>query len=105
MGKICISLGAEAEVRFKRVLSYTIPNPKGAWSFISADGKGRSRIDHAIASEYLEVVGAEYLARFDGIVLAGPKSESPISDHAVLSLEVRRKGERLRDDEHPVNLN
>jgi hypothetical protein len=66
---------------------FYIPNPTGEWSFISIDGKNRTRIDHAIVSEGLRVAGVEYLNSFNGITLAGSKDMKAITDHAVLALD------------------
>ena len=76
------------EIEFSLAGTYKIPNPEGEWSFISIDGKNKTRIDHAILSESLKLKRAEYITAFNGIVLAGSKNDSAITDHAVLSVEL-----------------
>ena len=74
------------EIRFDLAGSYSIPNPKGEWSFISLDGKNRTRIDHAIVADGVKVAHAEYFSSYDGISLADSHGKGAITDHAVLSL-------------------
>lgn len=76
------------KVEFALKSGFYVPNPEGEWSFISTNGQRSSRIDHAIVSNSLTVTEAKYLAEWQGIVLAGPKDKSPITDHAVLSVSV-----------------
>ena len=76
------------EISFSLERSFRIPNPEGEWSFISIDGKNKSRIDHAVVSDGVKVCKASYMANYDGIVLAGARSDAAITDHAALSLEV-----------------
>jgi len=77
-----------SEINFSHSPKFTIPNPKGEWSYISSNGKNISRIDHAIISKNINATNVEYLASYCGIKLAGCKFDLPISDHAVLSLNV-----------------
>lgn len=76
------------KIQFNLNNSFIIPNPEGEWSFISIDGKNKTRIDHAIISESIKTSNVKYLTNYEGIVLAGPKGSNAITDHAVLSLEV-----------------
>ena len=78
----------EPDIKFDLVGSFRIPNPEGEWSFISIDGKNKSRIDHVIVSESVKASNVKYLTAYNGITLAGSKSDSAITDHAVLSIEV-----------------
>lgn len=77
-----------SSIKFGLEGNFYIPNPKGEWSFISLDGKNRTRIDHAIISELLSVREVEYLSVYANISLAGDKNSNAITDHAVLSLIV-----------------
>ncbi|WP_165857219.1 endonuclease/exonuclease/phosphatase family protein [Marinobacter sp. JSM 1782161] len=83
------------KVGFSFHSDYYIPNPVGDWSFISTNGQRSSRIDHAIASESLEIAEAEYIAEWNSIVLAGPSDKAPVTDHAVLSIRLERMGTNL----------
>jgi len=75
-------------ITFKLAEKFTVPNPSGKWSYISIDGKKTSRIDHAIVSEKVRVLSAEYLTEWKGVQLAGSKEMAPITDHAVLVFDV-----------------
>jgi len=68
--------------------AWNIPNPDGEWSYISSDGKRSSRIDHVVCSSTFEQTHARYVYAIDNIVLAGPKGSNPVSDHAVLLVQV-----------------
>ncbi len=84
-------LGATSKadsIAFKLAERFTIPNPKGTWSYISIDGKKTSRIDHAIVSEKGRVLSAEYLTEWKGLQLAGSKEMAAITDHAVLVFDI-----------------
>lgn len=84
-----MGLSASApKIQFDLNGSYEIPNPVGEWSFISIDGKNKTRIDHVIVPESLAVSNVSYLPVYDGIVLAGARSDAAITDHAVLSMDV-----------------
>ena len=76
------------EIRFDMAGRYSIPNPKGEWSFISLDGKARTRIDHAFVADGVSVVNAEYLTTYQGIKLAGGKGAGAVTDHAVLAINL-----------------
>ena len=76
------------ELRFDMAPAFTIPNPKGEWSYISLNEKARTRIDHAIVSDGLKVSNAEYLSTYNGITLAGGRRSSAVTDHAVLALNL-----------------
>lgn len=76
------------EIRFTLSSAFKIPNPGGEWSYISIDGKNKSRIDHAIVSDQVHVSDVKYISIFNDIVLAGSKNDKAITDHAVLSLTV-----------------
>lgn len=66
---------------------YTIPNPKGDWSYLAHSGKG-FKIDHVIHTPQAAVENVEYIDWIRGRFLAGEKTKKPISDHAVLRFEV-----------------
>jgi len=68
---------------------YVIQNPIGGWSFINYNGAKHSRFDHVIHASALDVASVNYVAEVGGRVLAGPKSTTPISDHAALVLEIQ----------------
>lgn len=78
-----------SEIRFDLDATYSVPNPKGDWSYISLDGKARTRIDHAILASGLKVSDAQYLSTYNGISLAGGYGSNAISDHAVLALNLK----------------
>jgi len=75
-----------SRVGFSFQSGFYIPNPVGDWSYVSTNGQRSSRIDHAIASESLDIKEARYITEWDGIVLAGPSEKTPVTDHAVLSI-------------------
>jgi len=75
-------------VCFHLCREYRIPNPKGDWSYISLSGTGRSRIDHVLHTNRVDVSNPEYITRLGDRVLAGARLETPITDHAVLRFEV-----------------
>lgn len=77
-------------------LGFKIPDPVGPWSYVSHDGKQTSRIDHAVVSPRISCCTASYIYRFGNVVLAGPKHEEPISDHAVLVLDAQRYGDQVK---------
>lgn len=76
------------EIKFKLSTYFKIPNPHGDWSYISTNGKNKSRIDHAIISDDIEVTDVKYISAYEDITLAGSKNDMAITDHAVLSLVV-----------------
>jgi hypothetical protein len=76
------------EIHFNLAAKYSIPNPQGEWSFISIDEKARTRIDHAMVTEGLKVTDVRYIAKHNGITLAGGKVSNAITDHAVLALDL-----------------
>jgi endonuclease/exonuclease/phosphatase family metal-dependent hydrolase len=66
--------------------AYSVPNPVGEWSCMSPNGRGLpTRIDHVLHAERVTITGARYIALHDGQVLAGLRTEQPISDHAPLA--------------------
>lgn len=75
-------------IYFEPDSQFTIPNPAGAWSFISANGKNTSRIDHAIVATGVAVSDVEYVATFNEIRLAGATAARAITDHAVLAFSI-----------------
>jgi len=77
-----------SEIAFNDNDSYIIKNPLGDWSFISSNGKNTSRIDHVISSSHINLKKVEYLTEYQGLVLAGKKTDQPMSDHAVLSMQL-----------------
>jgi exonuclease III len=68
---------------------FTVAEPKGSWSYISNNGMQTSRIDHALISPSIGPCTASYVYRYGEVILAGPKHENPVSDHAALVLDVR----------------
>lgn len=76
-----------AAIPFAPCGEYTVPNPAGDWSFMANTDKGY-RIDHVLHSASVGIESAEYVARLDGRVLAGPRAEEAISDHAALRFTV-----------------
>lgn len=74
-------------VPFHLCEGYSIPNPKGEWSYLGYTGKG-TRIDHVLHSSQVRIKNAEYIAWIRGRFLAGEKIKKPVSDHAVLRFEV-----------------
>jgi hypothetical protein len=76
------------EVRFAGCDSYRVANPAGDWSYMSANGKTNSRIDHVLYTEMLTVSDPAYVREFDGRLLASAHSLGPISDHAALTFTV-----------------
>jgi len=67
-----------------RASGWQIPEARGDWSYISMNGAKVSRLDHVIASPQLERVESEYVTRVRDILVAGQHSAGPISDHAIL---------------------
>jgi hypothetical protein len=67
---------------------FTIPGPTGDWSYISTDGSKKSRIDHAIVAERIGATGARYIYEAAGHAVAGANCLDPVSDHAILALEL-----------------
>ncbi len=76
-------------VSFDAVGSYSVPRPAGDWSYVSIDGVRHSRIDHAFLTRRLTCSDTRYLTTFEGIVLAGSAAEKPVTDHAVLSINLQ----------------
>lgn len=76
------------EVRFAGCDSYRVTNPAGDWSYMSANGKTNSRIDHVLFTDMLTVTDPVYVQEFDGRLLAAAHSLLPISDHAALTFTV-----------------
>jgi endonuclease/exonuclease/phosphatase family metal-dependent hydrolase len=71
---------------------FTMPIPEGPWSFMSADGDGTSVIDHAILSPSMRCISSRYIYQAGGHFLAGPALAKPISDHAMLWVDVVQAG-------------
>lgn len=76
------------EVSLPDAEQFIAPNPQGDWSYKSINGKHTSRIDHAFISSALEYANPEYITTFGDITLAGSKADQPITDHAVLSIDL-----------------
>ena len=74
----------------RRVLTqgFTVPEPEGTWSYMSTNGRSWSLIDHAVLSATVKCNSARFIYREAGHALAGPASERPLSDHAMLWVEV-----------------
>lgn len=66
---------------------WVIPSPTGDWSYISPKGIG-TRIDHAVASQLIKILSAEYITSANGIDLASPNPLSRVSDHAALLVSI-----------------
>ena len=80
---------------------WNIPKPLGKWSYISRDGRRTSRNDHVVASPHMGGVQAKYVASIPGHVAAGPKAQSPVSDHAILVVDIEpgpARAGRAEDD-------
>ena len=71
-----------------RESGWTIPSPVGEWSYISSDGKHKSRIDHVLATADIEKIAARYETKIVGHTLAGDKEQMPLSDHAALVVDL-----------------
>ncbi len=67
---------------------FTVPEPEGSWSYMSANGKRWSLIDHAVLSPTVKCIRSRFIYREAGHTLAGPSAEKPLSDHAMLWVEV-----------------
>lgn len=63
---------------------WSCPRPAGLWSYISADGRHTSRVDHVLASATVKGVTASYVTEIGGVTVAGAADQDPISDHAIL---------------------
>jgi hypothetical protein len=74
----------------RRVMSqgFTVPEPEGTWSFMSTNGRSWSLIDHAVLSPTVKCTSSRFIYREAGHALAGPAVERPLSDHAMLWVEV-----------------
>ena len=68
-------------------LGYNIPNPMGAWSYISSNGNSSSRIDHAVASSSFGKCATSYICEEGSSIFAGIASKNPVSDHAILVVD------------------
>jgi len=75
------------QVPFPFASGFQVPNPNGAWSYLSHSGKGY-KIDHVIYTPSVVVSGVEYLTHIGDRFLAGAKANAPISDHAALRFRV-----------------
>lgn len=67
---------------------FSIVTASEPWSFINAKGTGTSKIDHAILAPGLKHSACRYVSRIGDLVLAGPSRDRPVSDHALLCVEV-----------------
>lgn len=68
---------------------FTVPEPEGSWSYMSPNGKRWSLIDHAVLSPTVKCISSRFIYREAGHTLAGPLAERPLSDHAMLWVEVQ----------------
>lgn len=82
-------LGA-SYLRQLRSDGWNIPNPWGAWSFVSG-----TRIDHAIASSKIAGIRAAYISSVNGLDLASRDKATRISDHAPLLVDMTLDSLRL----------
>jgi exonuclease III len=80
---------------------WQIPCPAGDWSFYSAKGKS-SRIDHALLTPSMNLVGARYITELSGHTFAGPGIQA-VSDHAALLLDVMPPARRVAHDPNTDN--
>jgi endonuclease/exonuclease/phosphatase family metal-dependent hydrolase len=73
---------------------YKLPNPDGECSYFGPTG-ARTRIDHVIASESVQIASTQYRIKAGPLALAGVEAGAALSDHAVLavSASVRRGSE------------
>ncbi|UCZ61898.1 endonuclease/exonuclease/phosphatase family protein [Mycolicibacterium phocaicum] len=76
-------------VPFPDAAMYSVERPSGAWSFTNHNGANKTSIDHVLHTDSARVTDVRYIYDALGIQLAGPKSQQPISDHAVLAFTVR----------------
>ena len=67
---------------------FQVVTPDEPWSFINAKGTGTSKIDHAVLTPSLSCRAARYIYKEGDVVLAGPSRDKPVSDHALLWLDV-----------------
>lgn len=67
---------------------WRVPAPDGEWSYISHNGKSRSRLDHVSASTEVIIRNARYVTEANGIIIAGTGNSNPISDHAILIVDI-----------------
>ena len=81
------SRGRDLPSSFPIVSGYQVPNPKGDWSYLAHSGKGY-KIDHVLHTPSVVATEVDYLTRIGDRFLAGEKSKSPISDHAVLRFAI-----------------
>lgn len=77
-------------VSFPDAPMYVVPRPIGPWSYSNHDGSRKSRIDHVLHTAGVHVTDVQYIYEVAGIELGGPKSVSPLSDHAALTFNVER---------------
>lgn len=70
---------------------WRMPHPIGQWSYISTTGL-TSRLDHALVSPAVTVVGAEYITTANGFDFAG-RGPAYLSDHALLILDIAEPGQ------------
>ncbi|MBL0143808.1 MAG: endonuclease/exonuclease/phosphatase family protein [Betaproteobacteria bacterium] len=76
-----------------RERGWTIPNPIGEWSYSFGTGSTGSRIDHVLATASIGAITASYITRVGGHVVAGANDQAPLSDHAILVVELKANGE------------
>lgn len=88
--------GVDSAVRavpFRGAETFTVSRPVGDWSYMNSLGTRTSRIDYVMHTGAARVVDAAYCYEVNGVHLAGPKSASPITDHAALVFTVVSNGE------------
>jgi hypothetical protein len=70
---------------------FRVVRSNGGWSYINSAGTARTAIDHVAHTSTTEVLNPTYHQRLGDIVLAGPHADRPISDHAALTFDIRRR--------------
>jgi Endonuclease/Exonuclease/phosphatase family len=79
--------GARA-INLLREMGWRIPHPDGDWSYISQNGQSVSCLDYALGSPGVGNISGTYVPKLGSHIIAGPKKQDPISDHAILISEI-----------------
>lgn len=67
---------------------WKLPIPKEPWSYISYNGKSRSKLDYALGSPTIGDMSSVYISEVNSCIVAGPKEQNPLSDHAILLTKI-----------------